>query len=156
MVVRKKHQADQEQHSGRAGEGKGEGGQWGMLDWVNRACTTTAVVESVTGPVELLVVQIGCLLTRNGLRPAGQHALAYVTAKTHGMEEEGAALAEEIGEGSLPQVSGDASLLMPPTPILREDNWPLLTVSKGFFENLAQQGAWCHIANVLTWTQTSL
>lgn len=65
------------------------------------------------------------------------------------MEEEAAALAEEIGEGSLPQVGGDALLLMPPTPILREDNWPLLTVSKGFFENLAQQGACCHVANVL-------
>lgn len=57
------------------------------------------------------------------------------------MEEEAAALAEEIGEGSLPQVGGDGTLLLPPTPILREDNWPLLTVSKGFFENLAQQGA---------------
>ena len=64
-----------------------------------------------------------------------------MTAKTHGMEEEAAALAEEIGEGSLPQVGGGGALLLPPTPILREDNWPLLTVSKGFFENLAQQGA---------------
>ena len=29
---------------------------------------------------------------------------------------------------------------MPPTPIMREDNWPLLTVSKGFFETLATKG----------------
>jgi coatomer subunit alpha len=38
-------------------------------------------------------------------------------------------------------VEGGAPLLLPPTPILKEDNWPLLTVTKGFFENLAQQGA---------------
>lgn len=32
--------------------------------------------------------------------------------------------------------------MMPPTPILKGNNWPLLTVSKGFFENLAQ-GSFC-------------
>ena len=36
--------------------------------------------------------------------------------------------------------AGCAQLLQPPTPILKEANWPLLTVSKGFFENLAQGG----------------
>ena len=30
--------------------------------------------------------------------------------------------------------------MIPPTPIMREDNWPLLTVSKGFFETLAVKG----------------
>jgi coatomer protein complex subunit alpha (xenin) len=34
-----------------------------------------------------------------------------------------------------------SSLLLPPAPIIREDNWPLLTVSKGFFEMLAAKGA---------------
>ena len=45
-----------------------------------------------------------------------------------------------IGEGldELPEVESDAQLMMPPTPILKDNNWPLLTVSKGFFENLAQ------------------
>ena len=32
----------------------------------------------------------------------------------------------------------NAQLMLPPTPILKDNNWPLLTVSKGFFENLAQ------------------
>lgn len=72
---------------------------------------------------------------------AGQLALAYVTAKTHGLEEEAARVAESIGQESLPEVNASAPLLLPPTPILKEDNWPLLTVTKGFFENLAQQGA---------------
>jgi len=31
---------------------------------------------------------------------------------------------------------GLGELFVPPTPILREDNWPLLTVSKGFFEGV--------------------
>lgn len=45
-----------------------------------------------------------------------------------------------IGEGldELPEVDPEAQLMMPPTPILKGNNWPLLTVSKGFFENLAQ------------------
>lgn len=38
----------------------------------------------------------------------------------------------------LPVTDPNAKLLLPPTPILREDNWPLLTVSKGFFETLAK------------------
>jgi coatomer protein complex subunit alpha (xenin) len=31
--------------------------------------------------------------------------------------------------------------MVPPAPILKDDNWPLLTVSKGFFETLAAKGA---------------
>jgi coatomer subunit alpha len=51
-------------------------------------------------------------------------------------------------------VEGGAPLLLPPTPILKEDNWPLLTVTKGFFENLAQQGAPAQSCNALNaWRQ---
>ena len=38
----------------------------------------------------------------------------------------------------VPEVDSNAQLMLPPTPILKDNNWPLLTVSKGFFENLAQ------------------
>ena len=68
---------------------------------------------------------------------AGQTALAYVTAKTHGLEAEAENLAEALG-GNLPPLDPHAQLLAPPAPILKEDNWPLLTVSKGYFENLAK------------------
>lgn len=71
------------------------------------------------------------------LQGAGQLQLAYITAKTHGLEEEAAALAAELGE-KLPQLPADleskAQLLFPPTPILRDNNWPLLEVRKGFFD----------------------
>lgn len=66
---------------------------------------------------------------------AGQDALAYSTAKVHGMDEAAEQLAEKLQE--VPETDSNARLLIPPTPILRDENWPLLTVSKGFFENLA-------------------
>lgn len=72
----------------------------------------------------------------------GQLALAYVTAASHGLAEEAERLAEKVTEAGieLPSVDADAQLLLPPAPILKEDNWPLLTVSKGFFEKLAAGG----------------
>ena len=77
--------------------------------------------------------------------PAGQGALAFVTAATHGLEEEVARLEEalqpELARELKAGLEGDARLLLPPAPILKEDNWPLLTVSKGFFESLAAGGA---------------
>ena len=70
----------------------------------------------------------------------GQTALAYVTAATHGLVEDAERLAGGLEE--VPALDPAAQLLLPPQPILREDNWPLLTVSKGFFENLAAGGAY--------------
>nr|XP_002131264.1 coatomer subunit alpha [Ciona intestinalis] len=65
------------------------------------------------------------------LRGCGQKSLAYLTAKTHGLEEEASQLEEEDS----PSVPENAVLLQPPPPIQQcKDNWPLLTVSKGFFQ----------------------
>lgn len=75
----------------------------------------------------------------------GQGALAFVTAATHGLDEDAArieeALAPELVSELRAGLQPDARLLLPPHPILKEDNWPLLTVSKGFFESLAAGGA---------------
>jgi len=70
------------------------------------------------------------------LEEAGQLPLAYVAAATHGLEEEAARLAAVLTEAGkpLPELNPEAVLLQPPPPILRDDNWPLLTVSKGFFD----------------------
>lgn len=74
------------------------------------------------------------------LKNCGQVSLAYLTAITHGLEEEAEALKDEC-EGNLPQVDPKASLLQPPVPIMQaESNWPLLTVSKGFFEGAVMKG----------------
>ncbi|XP_072049664.1 coatomer subunit alpha-like [Amphiura filiformis] len=72
------------------------------------------------------------------LKDCGQKALAYVTAATHGLDEEAESLKETFDPETepLPEINPNATLLQPPPPIaLSEDNWPLLTMSKGFFDN---------------------
>ncbi len=68
-----------------------------------------------------------------------------MTAATHGLDEEVARIEEALQPDLASELKAglhtDAQLLIPPVPILKEDNWPLLTVSKGFFESLAAGGA---------------
>eukprot|EP00057_Strongylocentrotus_purpuratus_P019118 XP_011673592.1 PREDICTED: coatomer subunit alpha isoform X1 [Strongylocentrotus purpuratus] len=76
------------------------------------------------------------------LKNCGQKSLAYLTAKTHGLTEEADGISEMFDESdTLPEVSPNAQLLQPPAPIIRsEENWPLLTVTKGFFEGAMSRG----------------
>ncbi|KAI9500721.1 Coatomer, alpha subunit [Coemansia spiralis] len=74
------------------------------------------------------------------LRDAGQHALAYLTAKTHGLNEEAEAIRaaagiEESDIVGLPNPNA-AKLLQPATPIISspELDWPQLHVTKGVFD----------------------
>ena len=67
-------------------------------------------------------------------------SLAYLTAATHGLEEEAEALKEtfDLERETLPEVNANAQLLQPPPPVAQqESNWPLLTVSKGLFDKYA-------------------
>lgn len=48
---------------------------------------------------------------------------------------------QSLPEDAVPPLPSNPHLLVPPSPILKADNWPLLTVSKGFFEILAAKGA---------------
>ncbi|GAX83376.1 hypothetical protein CEUSTIGMA_g10801.t1 [Chlamydomonas eustigma] len=73
------------------------------------------------------------------LEESGQLPLAYVAATTHGLQEDTDRLAQALGD-DLPELPSAAQLMLPPAPILKEDNWPLLTVTKGFFELLAAKG----------------
>merc|ERR1711936_1049688 len=68
------------------------------------------------------------------LQSCGQDSLAFLTAKTHGLQEEAEKIKATLPEDTiLPQVKPGAQLLKPPPPIMQtEANWPLLTVSKGF------------------------
>jgi coatomer protein complex subunit alpha (xenin) len=71
------------------------------------------------------------------LAQVGQTPLAYVTAATHGLTEEAERIARQLGKApeDLPQVAPNAKLLMPPEPIVKDQsNWPLLTISRGFFD----------------------
>ena len=71
----------------------------------------------------------------------GQLPLAYITAKTHGLEDLAQEVAEILAEREipLPAVTPKATLMMPPTPILREENWPLLPVAKSMFSGIAAE-----------------
>lgn len=73
----------------------------------------------------------------NVLKNCGQTSLAYLTAATYGYEAEAEELKETVTANGkpLPTVNSNAQLLNPPVPIQQaESNWPLLTVSRGFFE----------------------
>jgi len=64
------------------------------------------------------------------IEATGQLSLAYLTAKTHGLEETAARLLEllTVSNIAVPSINTDATLLQPPTPILRSENWPQLAV----------------------------
>lgn len=67
------------------------------------------------------------------LEQCGQKSLAYMTAKTHCLYDEVERLDEAIEDPI--DTNPDAKLLRPPVPITQqESNWPLLSISKGFFE----------------------
>ncbi|GBG90440.1 hypothetical protein CBR_g50687 [Chara braunii] len=70
------------------------------------------------------------------LEEAGHLPLAYLTAAVHGLKDVAERIAADLGEHTppLPEDIDSAKLLLPPAPILREENWPLLNVTKGFFD----------------------
>eukprot|EP01034_Spumella_vulgaris_P022091 gene22091-28190_t len=66
------------------------------------------------------------------LESTGQISLAYLAAKTHGLDETADRLLEmlQASGAPVPKVLQNASLLQPPTPIFRCENWPLLAVGQ--------------------------
>jgi coatomer subunit alpha len=66
------------------------------------------------------------------IQATGQLALAYLTAKTHGLDESAAKILEllEASGIAVPESNPDATLLQPPTPIYRSENWPQLAVTQ--------------------------
>ena len=73
------------------------------------------------------------------LQEVGQLPLAYITAKTHGLEEAAEEIAVILTEQDIPipSTNGKGTLMLPPTPILREENWPLLQVTKTMFDGFS-------------------
>ncbi|XP_022827317.1 coatomer subunit alpha isoform X2 [Spodoptera litura] len=71
------------------------------------------------------------------LKNAGQISLAYLTAINHKQLEEAEQLKAMLEAANLPipEPNPDAQLLRPPLPVhSAQPNWPLLAVSKSFFE----------------------
>ena len=76
------------------------------------------------------------------LADSGQTGLAYVLAATHELSERAAELKEALTTQNLPipELPDNARLLMPPTPILREENWPLIDIPRAKIDMDADTG----------------
>ena len=73
------------------------------------------------------------------LEQTGQLSLAYLTALTHGLNEDADRLRThlETNEVPIPLVGENPSLLQPPTAIFRGENWPLLAVGKSALADMS-------------------
>lgn len=72
------------------------------------------------------------------MKEVGQTPLAYLTAATHGYEEEADKLKEDLAAKGqpVPIVDSEAKLLVAPKPIQQmKENWPQLRVSTSALEN---------------------
>jgi Coatomer WD associated region len=77
------------------------------------------------------------------LETTGQTSLAYITAASHGLDEDAQRLLDLLNANGtpIPAIDPKAALLQPPTPIIRTENWPLLAVGKSLLADLAAGGA---------------
>ncbi|XP_011690004.1 PREDICTED: coatomer subunit alpha [Wasmannia auropunctata] len=84
------------------------------------------------------------------LRNSGQASLAYVTEKIHGISNEDDDSEYQSMSEELSALEKGAIYLRPPVPIQQaENNWPLLTVSKGFFEGAMMSRSRTQVAAAL-------
>lgn len=82
------------------------------------------------------------------LKDVGQSPLAYLTAKSHGLEEEANLILAAAGKSQLTGIELPDNLCTTTNtqPMLKSAststkiNWPLLTVSKSYFENVFDKG----------------
>ena len=74
------------------------------------------------------------------IESTGQLSLAYLTAKTHGLDETAARILELLNASNIPVpvINDHAALLQPPTPILRCENWPQLAVGQSAMSSLQE------------------
>ncbi|KAF7993085.1 hypothetical protein HCN44_005866 [Aphidius gifuensis] len=107
----------------------------GNLDKLRKMTRIAEVRKDVSGQYQGSLL-LGDIYERAKiLKDSGQNSLAAVTKKIHGIaNEEDEIQANLIGD-EFKDLENGAIYLRPPVPVQQaENNWPLLTVSKGFFE----------------------
>lgn len=96
------------------------------------------------------------------IEATGQLALAYLTARTHGLDDTADRLLELLNSSGIavPAIDPNATLLQPPTPIYRSENWPQLAViqsavaaggASGGISSMAMDGDEFHDAQGGSW-----
>lgn len=77
------------------------------------------------------------------LEATAQLSLAYLASKVHGLTEDSDRLERNLISANIPLPSHmvSASLLQPPTPIMRSENWPLLTVTKSLLSDIHEKSS---------------
>lgn len=78
-------------------------------------------------------------------------SLAYLAAATHGLESDRDRLLELLNASNtpIPVVNDSSALLQPPTPILRGENWPLLSVVKSSLIDFSSTSATSGVGNLV-------
>lgn len=107
----------------------------GNLDKLKKMTKIAEIRKDVSGQYQGSLL-LGDIYERvKILKNSGQSSLAYVTEKIHGLSNEEDDTVYESMKEELSELEGVAIYLCPPVPVQQvENNWPLLTVSKGFFE----------------------
>lgn len=83
---------------------------------------------------------LGDVEQRLGVMEAtGQFSIAYIAAKKHGLESMVERFENLLVSNKLPipNFQGNATLLLPPTPIVRHENWPQLMVRPSVLGNVS-------------------
>ncbi|PAA58782.1 hypothetical protein BOX15_Mlig017424g3 [Macrostomum lignano] len=108
----------------------------GQLDKLRKMMRIAEIRKDTSGHFQMALL-LGDVSERvRVLRACGQTGLAGLTAAAHGLQEAEPGAADDPATGP-PTVTPppNASLLQPPCPLRSQDsNWPLLTVTKDFFE----------------------
>ncbi|CAF4209674.1 unnamed protein product, partial [Adineta steineri] len=112
----------------------------GNLEKLRKMMKIAEVRKDVSGQFQIAML-LGDVDERvKLLRQCNQKSLAYVMAATHGLDEQAEQLKESLDD-KVPEINPNAELILSPCPISQqESNWPLLNVSKGFFEGAAIKG----------------
>lgn len=105
----------------------------GQLDKLRKMMRIAEIRKDTSGHFQMALL-LGDVSERvRVLRACGQTGLAALTAATHGIGE-GDGDGDATSSSTVP-TAPNAGLLQPPCPLRAQDaNWPLLTVTKDFFE----------------------
>lgn len=107
----------------------------GNLDKLRKMMKIAEIRKDVSGQYQGSLL-LGDIYERAKiLKDAGQTSLSAVTKKIHGIATDDDEEQINIVDDEFAELERGAIYLRPPAPVQHaENNWPLLTVSKGFFE----------------------